>query len=86
VSVLRAAGFILARQDGRHDVYTGRTYGSNRAVPVPRSYDEYSGDVLKSMIKQSGLNKREFYALDPVSAKKLNCRFMKEGLPANVTA
>jgi len=69
-----------------HDKYEGVIRGQRRTVPVSRSHDEFFSWLLESMIRQSGLSKKEFYGLTKATAKKYNCPFMKNGLPASVRA
>jgi predicted RNA binding protein YcfA (HicA-like mRNA interferase family) len=86
IAILQAAGFAFKPTKGRspHDKYEGRIRGQVRIVLISRSYDEVSGWVLASIIKQSGMTKKEFYGLTPVASKKLGCPFLKHGLPAGV--
>lgn len=84
-AILIAAGFVLKPGQGnnRHDVYEhGGIAGKRRTVPVARSHNEFSGWLLDAMIKQSGLTKKQFYGLTEATARKLQCEFLSNGLPA----
>lgn len=62
VRVLEAAGFQLVRQSGSHRTYEGMVDGRRHVVTVAchRESDDIRPGTLASMIRQSGLPKRQF--------------------------
>jgi predicted RNA binding protein YcfA (HicA-like mRNA interferase family) len=85
IAILLAAEFKFSSRKKRHDNYEHpRIRGQRRCASVSHSYNEICGDVLQSIIKQSGMTKTEFYGMTATTAKKLQCPFLNNGLPAHV--
>lgn len=65
-SILKAAGFSKKRQPGTsHAQWEGYINGKREIVTVDhlsRRSEQYGKDLLSSMIRQSGLSKKEFYS------------------------
>jgi hypothetical protein len=79
-------GFVVrSSNSGGHDVYETVIYGVRRTVPVPQ-HPEISNWLLQSIIAQSGLSRTEFYGLHKTAARKINCRFLKDGIPAAIAS
>ena len=77
VSILLALGFGLKRQDGSHAQYerpAGTANKERRLVTVDMSVSEFWEDLVKSMIRQSGFSREEFYGATKATAKKINSR------------
>lgn len=71
--ILRARGFTLARTRSSHEQWTHPdTGGSRRAVTVDSTRREFSVDLVKSMISQSGLSRESFYCSTQRCARKIN--------------
>ena len=60
VRILQAHGFTLKRQVASHQQWEGVVSGHRRLVTVDASYREFSGWLLATMIRQSGLPKSIF--------------------------
>jgi predicted RNA binding protein YcfA (HicA-like mRNA interferase family) len=63
--ILKSAGFKQVRQEGSHAQWEGSIEGQRRIVTVDSlgSRSETYGKVLiQSMIRQSGLSKKDFYS------------------------
>ncbi|MBI2095780.1 MAG: type II toxin-antitoxin system HicA family toxin [Candidatus Omnitrophica bacterium] len=60
VSILKTHGFTLKRQVGSHQQWEGTTGNRRRLVTVDTGFSQYSGWLLSSMIRQSGLPKSAF--------------------------
>ena len=59
VKILIKHGFKLKRRKGRHDVYYNEKL--NRTIPVPTSHGIITRGVIKSLIRQSGIPREEFF-------------------------
>ncbi len=73
VAILRALGFQFKRQDGSHAQYERAAEGTKpRAiVTVDMSVREFWEEIIKSMVRQSGFSREEFYGATKSSAKKI---------------
>jgi predicted RNA binding protein YcfA (HicA-like mRNA interferase family) len=63
--ILKNLGFVPKNQEGSHTQWEGLTKGLRRIVTVKklrRDTDVYDHKLLRYMILQSGLNKKEFYS------------------------
>jgi len=65
---LIALGFSFARQRGAHRYYKHQT---GHLVNVPMNWDLIDDIGMKSIIKNSGRTREEFYSATKTSAKKL---------------
>ncbi|HZX36487.1 MAG TPA: hypothetical protein VFF54_08390 [Thermodesulfobacteriota bacterium] len=76
--ILRRLNFNPKSKSGSsHTQWEGYTKGQRRIVTVKklqRDTDQYSNELMASMIRQSGLEKDEFYATDEKLAKRLGLR------------
>jgi len=74
VSILSARGFSLKRQVGSHGHYelTAKPdEDRHRVVTVDMSIPEFDVQLIKSMIRQSGLSREGFYGAIKRTAKKI---------------
>jgi predicted RNA binding protein YcfA (HicA-like mRNA interferase family) len=71
VKILEARGFAWVRSHGDHRHYLGEWKGRKRLVTVDWGVKEISKDVLKSVIRQSGMTREEFYGSTKRTAKKI---------------
>ena len=63
--VLLRAGFGLKRKRASHAQWEGRVKGRRRIVTVDHlsgKKEKYGNKLLSSMIRQSGLTRKEFYS------------------------
>lgn len=65
--ILKSSGFVLKRQFGTsHAQWEGYIDGKRRIVTVDalsgKMKAKFGRDLLRSMIKQSGMTKQEFYS------------------------
>ena len=64
--ILKKAGFHLNRQDGSHFHWEGYIGGQRRLVTVDhlggRMSEKYGPELMRNMIRQSGISKKEFYS------------------------
>ena len=58
--VLKKHGFVLSRQKGSHQQFVGFIHGKKRRVTVIADQKSFAPGMLKSMIRQSGLDEKEF--------------------------
>jgi len=63
IANIQAHGFCFKRQDGSHAQYEKSADKTNprKIVTVDVGKKEFSVDLIKSMIRQSGLTRDEFY-------------------------
>ncbi len=76
VAVLARLGFQFKRQVGSHAHYE-RDADEQREraiVTVDMSVPEFWEDIIKSMIRQSGFSREEFYGATKGTAKKIGRR------------
>jgi len=62
--ILTKAGFSRVRQEGSHEQWEGFIGGTRRIVTVDSlgsRNETYGIKLIKSMIRQSGFSKKEFY-------------------------
>ena len=73
VAVLKSLGFAFKRQDGSHAHYERAADKERRRalVTVDASVDEFWEELMKSMIRQSGFSREEFYGATKGTAKKI---------------
>jgi len=58
--VLKKFGFLLNRQHGSHQQFVGFIKGTKRRVTVVAGHKEFPKEILRSMIRQSGLSEEEW--------------------------
>ena len=71
VSILRALGFEYDHSKGGHDFYKATHDGRNWTVTVDEKASPFGEFLLKSMIAQSGYDRKAFYGALSKSAKKI---------------
>ena len=73
VSIVTALGFKSDRQCGSHANYEFIGLGNERrrVVTVDLNVREFDEDLIKSMIRQSGRTREEFYGATKRTAKKI---------------
>jgi predicted RNA binding protein YcfA (HicA-like mRNA interferase family) len=73
LDIIKARGFVFHRQGkGSHSWYKGYVNNKTSLVMMDSSIDEYSGDLLQSVIHQSTLSRVDFYCSTRAAAKKIN--------------
>jgi len=60
IRILKDHGFYKKRTKSSHETWEGFHGGKYWMVQVDTNYDPYSGFLLSSMIRQSGLEKKIF--------------------------
>jgi len=58
--ILKRYGFVLDRQRGSHQHFIGKIREQVRHVTVVANKKRFSPEILKSMIRQSGLSEDEW--------------------------
>ena len=71
VSILIALGFCFKRQIGSHAHYELIEGETRRLVTVDMSVRDFGKDLIKSMIAQSGEDRKMFYRATRKTAKKI---------------
>lgn len=73
VAILTELGFHYKRQDGSHAQFERPADDKmeRRLVTVDMSVDEFWVEIIKSMIRQSGFSREQFYRATKKTAKKL---------------
>jgi len=74
IKILTARGFRLLRTKGDHRYYHCRRGGRDYLVTVDMGVEEYGPALMKSMIRQSGMTREEFYCTTKRTAKKIGKR------------
>lgn len=71
LDILQALGFTYQNSRGGHDFYIAERGGQKRKVTVDPKCAPFSVYLLKSMCKQAGCNRGEFYGATERTAKKI---------------
>jgi predicted RNA binding protein YcfA (HicA-like mRNA interferase family) len=73
VSIVVALGFAFKRQDGSHAHYErpADAARTRALVTVDMSVADFWEDIIKSMIRQSGFTREQFYCATEKTAKKI---------------
>lgn len=73
--ILIKRGFVFSHWRGSHKYFAGEWAGSKRLVTVDFHY-EVTNDprLIKSIIRQSGMTREEFYGSIDSTAKKIGLR------------
>lgn len=74
IKILKKRGFELKSTEGSHAQYEGVVDGITRKVTVDEGEKEFDDFLIKSMIRQSGLTRNEFYCTTKVTALKINMK------------
>lgn len=77
IDILKVWNFVLKIQVGSHAQYEGIIREIKRKVTVDMGEKDFDKDLIKSMIRQSGLSRDEFYCSTKSTAKKINKRVKK---------
>jgi predicted RNA binding protein YcfA (HicA-like mRNA interferase family) len=72
VSILTALGFTLKKQTGSHAQYEHGS-GSRRVVTIDMAVDDFGIDLMQSMVRQSGVDRKRFYKATRKTGKKIGC-------------
>jgi len=73
IKILAAKGFLYTGTEGSHRQYEK----GSRKVTVDVAMRDYGIDLMQSMIRQSGMDREEFYCATKATAKKINKRYKK---------
>lgn len=74
VGILKELGFKLKRRTGSHAHYErlpDEELAERKIVTVDMSHSQFSVRMIKSMVGQSGFNRRDFYTATKGTAKKI---------------
>lgn len=74
IKILKKRGFILKATEGSHAQYEGEVKGLTKKVTVDEAEKEFGNFLIKSMIRQSGLSREEFYCSTKATALKVNLK------------
>lgn len=77
LKILKKRGFIHKSTAGSHSQYEGTIKGQIKKVTVDLAEKEFNDFLIKSMIRQSGLSREEFYCTTKATALKINKRSLK---------
>jgi predicted RNA binding protein YcfA (HicA-like mRNA interferase family) len=77
IEILVAHGFSLEHFVGSHAQYESVREGKSYKVTVKTNVDEFNDFLIKSMIRQSGLTREDFYSATKSTAKKINTGYKK---------
>ena len=70
-SILKFNGFEVNNTVGSHQQWVGMIGGERRRVTVDISEAPFDDFLIKSMIRQSGVSRDDFYASTKATAKKV---------------
>lgn len=73
-AILQARTFVKKGQRGSHEQWAGVWAGNPRVVTVDGHYPEFDDDLIKSMIRQSGMTREQFYGATDRTARKIGLR------------
>jgi predicted RNA binding protein YcfA (HicA-like mRNA interferase family) len=83
LAILKYWDFEVVTQSGSHAQYGAVIGGIKRKVTVDMGLDEFDDFLLRSMVRQSGLSRNQFYLCTKATAKKINGRFTDFRKPSN---
>ena len=72
--VLKSLGFVWDRSKGSHEQWKN----NGNTVTVDSAEDEPGNDLMKSMIRQSGVSREDFYGATKRTSRKINKRKKKK--------
>ena len=72
ITILKKRGLRFDTQEGSHEQYEGTIKGKQRKVTVDTAEKEFDNFLIQSMIRQSGLSRKEFYCSTKSTAAKIN--------------
>jgi predicted RNA binding protein YcfA (HicA-like mRNA interferase family) len=73
IKILASKGFLHTGTEGSHRQYEK----GSRKVTVDAAMRDFGIDLMQSMIRQSGMDREEFYSATKATAKKINKRYKK---------
>lgn len=76
--ILTARGFILSHSTGSHHNYKCKRNGKTYTVTVDVGQREFGNYLIKSMIRQSGMSKKDFFCSTKKTAKKIGGRVVSK--------
>ena len=74
IEIMNFNNFTLNNTVGSHRQYVATIGNVSRRVTVDTSIDDFDDYLLKSMMRQSGLSREEFYCSSKSAAKKISMR------------
>ena len=74
LEILRNLGLTYTGSKGGHDFYEGVHNGQKRKVTVDPKVAPFGADLLKSMCKQAGCARQEFYGASKAADAKRSGR------------
>lgn len=74
ISILTARNFSLKTQEGSHAQFEGIVNETAKKVTVDMAEKDFGIDLIKSMIRQSGLTREEFYCSTKKTTQKINMK------------
>jgi predicted RNA binding protein YcfA (HicA-like mRNA interferase family) len=72
VAILKDRGFTVDNQVGSHAQYVGYFKGVKRRVTVDVGEADFGDTLMKSMIRQSGMSREDFYCTTKSTARKIS--------------
>lgn len=78
VAILTSLGFSYSHSSGGHDFYKATHSGRAHTVTVDPKNSPFDDFLLKSMISQSGFDRKSFYAATKKTAKKIGVKYLKQ--------
>lgn len=72
VAILKALNFEYSHSSGGHDFYKATHSGKAHTVTVDEKCSPFDDFLLKSMISQSGYDRKAFYGATKNTAKKIS--------------
>lgn len=82
VAILRSLGFGYSHSEGGHDFYKGCHSERNWKVTVDAKESPFDEFLLKSMMKQAGVSREQFYGATSNTASKIDLKSPKPEQPA----
>lgn len=69
-AIVAALGFVYDRNHGDHEEWKRAPHG-DRTVTIDTGEREFDDYLLKSMIRQAGVTREDFYRATPATARKI---------------
>ncbi len=71
LKIIKVLGFKFKDQKGSHEHYEADINGVRRKITLDKNDSPYNDFIIKSMIRQSGFSRKEFYGATKNTFKKI---------------
>lgn len=77
LEIVKNLGLVLNNTVGSHGQWVGTVNGKTVRVTVDNAINEFGIFLIKSMISQANVSRKQFYSLSKSACKKINLKHKK---------